>query len=163
VPGHRRNPWRPARRTCAGPPPTGTDPRKPCARGARPAPRYAPPVLTRIDHVQLAMPVGGEPTARRFFVDVMGMTEVPKPAALAVRGGCWFRAGEVELHLGIEPDFRPAKKAHPALRVADLEGVIARLREAGVTVRDDDELPGVRRCFIDDPFGNRIELIADRV
>src|SRR5262245_53929432 len=109
------------------------------------------PVFSRIDHVQLAMPPGGEPTARRFFVEVLGMTEVPKPAPLAVRGGCWFVSGVVQLHLGIEGDFRPARKAHPALVCPDLDAVVARLRDAGFTVRDDDELPDVRRCFVDDP------------
>jgi len=123
--------------------------------------RYPGRVLTRIDHVQLAMPAGGEPDARRFFVEVLGMTEVPKPPALAVRGGCWFRAGQVELHLGVEADFRPAKKAHPALRVADLDALLARLAAAGVEVRPATDLPGVRRCHVDDCFGNRIELIAD--
>ena len=118
-------------------------------------------MFTRIDHVQLAMPVGGEAEARRFFVGVIGMVEVPKPMPMAARGGCWFRGGDVELHLGAEPDFRPARKAHPALRVRDLDALLARLAAAGVAWRDDDELPGVRRCFVDDCFGNRIELIAD--
>ncbi len=118
-------------------------------------------VLTRIDHVQLAMPTGGEDVARRFFVEVLGMRELAKPAPLAVRGGCWFKDGAVELHLGVERDFRPAKKAHPALRVEDFDALRERLRAAGVDVRDDDELAGVRRFFIDNPFGNRIELIAD--
>ena len=118
-------------------------------------------MYSRIDHVQLAMPVGGEDTARAFFVGVLGMVELPKPMPLAARGGCWFRGGAVELHLGAERDFRAAKKAHPALRVIDYDALVARLRAAGVAVRDDDELAGVRRSFIDDPFGNRIELIAD--
>jgi len=119
------------------------------------------PVFSRIDHVQLAMPVGGEAEARRFFVEVVGMREVPKPAPLAVRGGCWFEAGVVQLHLGVEADFRPAKKAHPALRCPDLEALVGRLRAAGIAVRDDTELPEVRRCFVEDPFGNRIELIGE--
>ena len=119
-------------------------------------------VFSKIDHVQLAMPIGAEAIARRFFVEVIGMTELAKPAALAVRGGCWFQAGDVQLHLGAEEGFRPAKKAHPALRCPDLDGLIERLAAAGVSVRHDHELPEARRCFIDDPFGNRIELIADR-
>lgn len=118
-------------------------------------------MFSKIDHVQLAMPLGGEDAARRFFVDVVGMIELPKPMPLAARGGCWFKGGDVELHLGAERDFRPAKKAHPALRVRDLDALLARLAAAGVAVRWDDELPDVRRCFVDDCFGNRIELIAD--
>lgn len=113
-----------------------------------------------IDHVQLAMPAGREEEARRFYRDLLGMTEIPKPAELAKRGGCWFESGGVQLHLGVEEGFRPAKKAHPALRCRDYEGLTSRLRAAGVEVKDDDSIPGVRRCHIFDPFGNRIELIA---
>jgi catechol 2,3-dioxygenase-like lactoylglutathione lyase family enzyme len=124
------------------------------------APMAGDAIFRRIDHVQLAMPVGGEDVARAFFVGVIGMVELPKPAPLAVRGGCWFESGGVQLHLGAEQDFRPAKKAHPALVVVDYDGLVARLRAAGVAVRDDDELADVRRSFVEDPFGNRIELIA---
>jgi catechol 2,3-dioxygenase-like lactoylglutathione lyase family enzyme len=124
------------------------------------APTAGDAIFRRIDHVQLAMPVGGEDVARAFFVGVIGMVELPKPAPLAVRGGCWFESGGVQLHLGAEKDFRPAKKAHPALVVVDYDGLVARLRAAGVAVRDDDELADVRRSFVEDPFGNRIELIA---
>lgn len=113
-----------------------------------------------IDHVQLAMPPGQEEKARSFYRDLLGMTEVPKPAQLAKRGGCWFESGGVQLHLGVEEDFRPAKKAHPAVRCRDYEGLTSRLRAAGVEVKYDDSIPGVRRCHIFDPFGNRIELIA---
>lgn len=113
-----------------------------------------------IDHVQLAMPVGGEETARAFYAGLLGIPEVPKPMPLAARGGCWFEAGQVRLHLGVEADFRPAKKAHPALVVADYAGLVSRLEAAGHPVRPDDELAGVTRGFVDDPFGNRIELIA---
>ena len=107
--------------------------------------------FTAIDHVQLAMPHGGEETARRLFVDLLGMAEVPKPVELAKRGGCWFASGGVQIHLGVEEDFRAARKAHPALRCA---------RAAGFVVQDDDSIPGVRRCHVFDPFGNRIEFVA---
>jgi len=116
--------------------------------------------FTSIDHVQLAMPGGQEDAARGFYRDLLGMTELPKPAELAKRGGCWFESGGVQMHLGVETEFRPAKKAHPALRCRDYDRLTARLREAGVELKDDDNIPGVRRCHIFDPFGNRIELIA---
>jgi catechol 2,3-dioxygenase-like lactoylglutathione lyase family enzyme len=112
-----------------------------------------------IDHVQLAMPPGGEDAARAFYAGLLGVPEVPKPMPLAARGGCWFEAGAVRLHLGVEADFRPTRKAHPALLVADYAALAARLAAAGHPVRADDELPGVTRGFVDDPFGNRIELI----
>ena len=109
-----------------------------------------------IDHVQLAVPVGGEQVAREFYVGVLGLTEVPKPAALAVRGGAWFEAGATRIHVGVEPDFTPAKKAHPALVIAGLRAFID---ESGLAATWSDEIPGTTRCHIDDPFGNRIELI----
>jgi catechol 2,3-dioxygenase-like lactoylglutathione lyase family enzyme len=115
--------------------------------------------FTAIDHVQLAMPAGGEETARRFYADVLGMIELPKPQELAKRGGCWFQSGTVQLHMGIESDFHPAKKAHPALRCRDYKGLVLRLRDAGIDVTKVDDIPGVRRCHIHDSFGNRIELI----
>jgi len=114
-----------------------------------------------IDHVQLAMPAGGEDTARRFFVDLCGMTEVPKPTELAKRGGCWFRSGTVEVHLGVEQDFRPARKAHPALVCTNYVALIAKLKAAKVSVKEDFKIPAIRRSHILDPFGNRIELIAN--
>jgi catechol 2,3-dioxygenase-like lactoylglutathione lyase family enzyme len=113
-----------------------------------------------IDHVQLAMPMGEEDAARRFYRDLLGMTEIPKPPELARRGGCWFASGSVQLHLGVEPDFRPAKKAHPGLRCSDFDRITSHLRAAGVEVKDDENIPGVRRCHIADPFGNRIEFIG---
>jgi catechol 2,3-dioxygenase-like lactoylglutathione lyase family enzyme len=119
-----------------------------------------PPFLA-IHHVQLAMPAGGEDAARRFFVDLCGMTEVPKPAELARRGGCWFRSGTVELHLGVEEGFRPALKAHPALVCENYVALISRLKAANVSVKEAFEIPGTRRSHILDPFGNRIELMAD--
>src|SRR5258708_7826331 len=105
------------------------------------------------------MPVGGEAEADRFYAGLLGLERVPKPPALALRGGCWFKRGSVQLHLGAEADFRPARKAHPALVVEGYEALCAALQAAGVLIRQDDELPGVRRCHVDDPFGNRLELI----
>ena len=116
--------------------------------------------FTGFDHVQLAMPRGEEEKARRFYRDVLGMVELPKPPELARRGGVWFASGIVQIHLGIEEDFRPAGKAHPALRCRDYPGLIARLRNAGVAVQEVDDIPGVVRGHIHDPFGNRIELIS---
>jgi catechol 2,3-dioxygenase-like lactoylglutathione lyase family enzyme len=117
--------------------------------------------FTKIDHVQLAMPAGEEERARAFYRDLLGMAELPKPRELAKRGGCWFASGEVQIHLGVEKDFRPAKKAHPALRCRDYDALTARLREAGIETIDDGNNPGVARCYIHDPFGNRIELICE--
>lgn len=112
-----------------------------------------------IDHVQLAMPPGKEPEARSFYCDVLGLTEVPKPEPLAMRGGAWFESGELKIHLGIETDFRPAKKAHPALLVEDLEALLERLRNAGFKTLPGEDLDGLKRSFTEDPFGNRIELM----
>ena len=117
--------------------------------------------FSAIDHVQLAMPSGGEDQARAFYGMLLGMREVPKPAELARRGGCWFECGPVQIHLGLEADFRPARKAHPALRCFDYDGLVDRLKAGGVDVTDDASIPGVRRCHIADPFGNRIELIRE--
>ena len=114
-----------------------------------------------IDHVQLAMPSGQEEKARVFYCEVMGMNEIPKPEKLASRGGAWFESGGVRLHLGVEENFRPARKAHPAFRCRDYEALVFRLRGAGIEVREDDSVPGVRRSHILDCFGNRIELVAD--
>jgi catechol 2,3-dioxygenase-like lactoylglutathione lyase family enzyme len=119
---------------------------------------YSP--FIAIDHVQLAMPAGEEVRARAFYCRLLGMTEIPKPQQLVKRGGCWFGSGSVQLHLGVEANFRPAKKAHPGLRCADYDALIERLRTAGVEVKEDESIPGVRRCHVCDPFGNRIELIS---
>jgi catechol 2,3-dioxygenase-like lactoylglutathione lyase family enzyme len=113
-----------------------------------------------IDHVQLAMPAGGELKAQEFYVAILGMTELTKPPELAKRGGCWFQSGGVQLHLGVEADFRPAKKAHPALRCRDYSGLVQRLRDAGIEIAEPNDIPGVRRCHVHDPFGNRIEIIS---
>jgi catechol 2,3-dioxygenase-like lactoylglutathione lyase family enzyme len=111
-----------------------------------------------LDHVQVAMPPAREDEARAFYVDLLGLEELPKPPALAARGGCWFRAGAHELHLGVEDGFRPARKAHPGLVVDDLAALRARLAAAGIEPVEDDALPGVERLFVTDPFGNRLEL-----
>ncbi len=112
-----------------------------------------------IHHVQLAMPRGGEIEAERFYAAALGLTRVPKPERLASRGGCWFRGGSVEVHLGIEDPFRPATKAHPALLVRGLDALASRLTAAGSHVTWDDAIPGVRRFHVPDPFGNRIEVV----
>ena len=117
--------------------------------------------FSAVDHVQLAMPAGEEDAARRFYVGLLRMNELQKPAELAKRGGCWFGSGTVQVHLGVEDDFRPARKAHPALRCIDYEGLTERLRAAGVEIREDEAIPGVRRCHVSDVFGNGIELICD--
>ncbi len=115
--------------------------------------------ISGIDHVQVAIPPGGEPRARSYYGDLLGMTEVPKPPALAVRGGSWFRSGSAELHLGVEAPFSPARKAHPAFLVDDLDGLQRRLEAAGhQCTRSDGELPGVTRFHTSDPFGNRVEF-----
>jgi catechol 2,3-dioxygenase-like lactoylglutathione lyase family enzyme len=116
--------------------------------------------LERIDHVQLAMPPGEEDRAERFYAGLLGLTRLEKPEPLASRGGCWFAHGAVVVHLGVEADFKAAKKAHPALVVRGLRALVGRLEGAGVAVRPDTELEGVERCYVEDPFGNRIELIA---
>jgi len=117
--------------------------------------------LVRIDHVQLAMPAGGEAAARAFYRDALGLAETPKPAHLAARGGCWFEDGALKVHLGVDPDFRPARKAHPAFVVTDLALLAARLEAGKYRVAEDGLLDGRRRVFADDPCGNRIELIED--
>lgn len=116
-------------------------------------------MFERVHHVQLTMPAGGEAEAIAFFVGKLGMAELAKPEALSGRGGCWFGAGAVELHLGVEADFRPAGRAHPAFEVADLAQAEARLVAAGVAFERDVDLPRFRRVFIRDPFGNRIEIL----
>jgi catechol 2,3-dioxygenase-like lactoylglutathione lyase family enzyme len=112
-----------------------------------------------LDHVQLAMPAGAEAEARAFYAGLLHLREIPKPEQLAARGGCWFTAPGFQLHLGVEQPFSPARKAHPALLVSDLEALKEHLSQAGVEVTPDTTVPGVRRCYIADPFGNRIELI----
>jgi catechol 2,3-dioxygenase-like lactoylglutathione lyase family enzyme len=115
--------------------------------------------MVGLHHMQLAMPAGAEENARAFFVGVLGMTEVDKPPVLAARGGAWFRSGGLELHLGVEEDFRPARKGHPGILVSDLDAVVDRLRAAGQDVRWDGDFPGFRRIYAHDPFGNRLEFL----
>ena len=112
-----------------------------------------------IDHVQIAAPAGCEEAARRFLGELLGLNEIPKPDQLRGRGGVWFAVGEQQLHIGVEEPFSPARKAHPALRVIGIDEVAARLAAAGHPPRWDDDLPGYRRFYVDDPFGNRIELL----
>ncbi len=119
------------------------------------------PRVIAIDHVQLAMPAGREAEAEEFYCGVLGLEVREKPSALAVRGGRWFASGDVQVHLGVEEDFRPARKAHPALRMAHFDDLLAALRARNIAWRWNDELPGARRGYVDDPFGNRIEIIED--
>ena len=116
------------------------------------------PIL-RIDHVQLAMPRGEEEKARAFYGGLLEIPEAPKPPELAKRGGVWFERGDLKVHLGVEAEFRPALKAHPAFVVSGLEGLAAPLRAAGAAVVEDDAMPGYRRFYVTDPFGNRLELM----
>ena len=115
--------------------------------------------ITRIDHVQLAMPAGGEESARAFYHRVLGIPEIPKPQNLAMRGGCWFERGDLKIHLGVEAQFRPARKAHVALLVTGLRALTESLKSAGFVPTEDEFLDGYRRIYIDDPFGNRLELM----
>ena len=115
--------------------------------------------ITTLHHVQLAMPKGGEDAARAFYGGLLGLSEAPKPPILAARGGVWFEKGEVRVHLGVEQDFRPARKAHPAFQVQDVTDLLAHLATKGVSVTHDDNLPGFIRGYVNDPFGNRIELL----
>jgi catechol 2,3-dioxygenase-like lactoylglutathione lyase family enzyme len=119
--------------------------------------------LNRLDHIQLAIPAGGEDVARAFYSGVLGFTELPKPPELAKRGGAWFEAGPIVLHLGVDPDFRAAKKAHPAFRCNDYAALIEFLVARGVQVTP-DEIPfdGMQHCYIADPFGNRLEIIESK-
>jgi catechol 2,3-dioxygenase-like lactoylglutathione lyase family enzyme len=115
--------------------------------------------IIRIEHVQLAMPAGEEERAAAFYEGLLGIPRVVKPAHLAKRGGCWFEHGALKVHLGVEPDFRAAAKAHPAFLVTELGVLVERLRAAGVRVVDDEPLAGYERIYVYDPFGNRIELM----
>jgi catechol 2,3-dioxygenase-like lactoylglutathione lyase family enzyme len=122
-------------------------------------------VFEGIDHVQLAAPPGCEADARRFFSGLLGLPEIPKPAPLAARGGAWFQCGAQQIHVGVENDFRAARKAHAALRLASegaLDALKRRLQEAGVATREDHEIEETARFFADDPWGNRLEFVAAR-
>jgi len=118
--------------------------------------------ITGIDHVQVAAPPGCEEAARAFYDGLLGLEELPKPAALAARGGCWFRAGAEELHVGVEEPFAPARKAHPGLVVSGLDALAERLAGAGIEVAWDETIPGTRRFHAADPFGNRLEFREGR-
>jgi catechol 2,3-dioxygenase-like lactoylglutathione lyase family enzyme len=116
-------------------------------------------MLMALHHVQLAMPEGGEDQARAFYAGLLGLTEVDKPAALRARGGVWFEQAGLRLHIGTETPFHPARKAHPAFQTDDLDCLAARLTGAGVDLIHDTGLPGCRRLYASDPFGNRIEFL----
>jgi catechol-2,3-dioxygenase len=116
-----------------------------------------------LDHVQLAMPPGGEAAAESFYSGLLGLARLPKPEPMASRGGCWFASGSVAIHLGVEDVFRPARKAHPALVVRNLAGLTTLLAQAAIDVRQNPDQPHGAGCYVDDPFGNRLELLdADR-
>lgn len=112
-----------------------------------------------IDHVQLAAPKNTENEARKFFVDILGMVEIPKPSNLSKRGGVWFQVGTHQLHIGVQDDFTPAKKAHPAFHVNNLDALRKRLVEHGIKFKEDELLEGANRFYVDDPFGNRMEFL----
>ena len=121
------------------------------------------PMIVGIDHVQLAMPPGREDDARGFYDRLLGIAEVPKPPALAKRGGAWFESGPVKVHVGVDTEFRPARKAHPALLVRNLRDLVRRLRDAGVSVDDAEPLARYDRVYVDDPFGNGLlKIFGDR-
>ena len=115
--------------------------------------------VRRIDHILIAMPAGREQEARAFYHGILGLTEKVKPPQLAARGGCWFESGGLEVHLGVENNFIPARKAHPAFIVDDLADIVAKATQAGLRVTADEPIEGYDRRHVDDPFGNRIELI----
>jgi catechol 2,3-dioxygenase-like lactoylglutathione lyase family enzyme len=117
------------------------------------------PGVVALDHLQIAMPQGREAEARAFYGGLLGLEELRKPENLAVRGGVWFALGTQQLHLGVEGDFRPARKAHPAFLVRDLSILRARLEQNGFKPHDDEPLDGYERCYVADPFGNRLELM----
>ena len=118
--------------------------------------------ILRLDHVQLAMPAGGDESATAFYEGLLGIPRVAKPPHLEVRGGCWFENGDLKIHLGVDDDFRSARKAHPGLIVDDLAALVVRLAEGGVAVGLDQPLEGFDRVYVDDPFGNRLELMEPR-
>jgi catechol 2,3-dioxygenase-like lactoylglutathione lyase family enzyme len=115
--------------------------------------------VAHIDHIQIAAPEGCESAAREFYGSVLGMKEIEKPSVLRARGGCWFECGSQQLHIGVERDFKPARKAHPAFAVFHLDELRKTLQDRAVTVVDDDNLPGARRFYAEDPWGNRLEFV----
>jgi catechol 2,3-dioxygenase-like lactoylglutathione lyase family enzyme len=118
--------------------------------------------IERLEHVQLAMPPGGEDRARRFYADLLGLRELRKPPNLAVDGGAWFECGELMVHLGVEDDFRPARRAHLGFLVSDLQSLAQKLRASGYDIVDAKPLEGFDRLYTSDPFGNRIEFMERR-
>ncbi len=114
-----------------------------------------------LDHIQLAIPINEEANARTFYGDLLGLQELEKPDALKARGGCWFQVEALQFHLGVEADFKPAKKAHPAFRVIDYDSLQQRLEQAGFIVTPDDMLKDIERFYTHDPFGNRLEFIKE--
>ena len=118
--------------------------------------------ILRLDHVQIAMPAGGEASATAFYEGLLGIPRVAKPPHLEARGGCWFEDGDLKIHLGVDDDFRSARKAHPGLIVDDLAALVVRFANGGVAVTPDQPLEGFERVYVDDPFGNRLELMEPR-
>lgn len=116
-------------------------------------------MIQGLHHVQIAMPKGGESLARAFYGHILGLREIEKPEALRSRGGLWFVMAELEVHLGVEEPFAPAKKAHPAFQVMSLKDAIGRFSDHHIAVRTDIDLPTIRRVYVNDPFGNRIEIL----
>ena len=116
--------------------------------------------MTRLHHVQVSCAAGTEDASRRFYADLLGLSEVPKPSVLAARGGVWFRGNGYELHIGVEEPFHPANKAHPAFEVDDIDAIALVLQGAGASVRWDDDFPGYRRFYTADPNGNRVEVLS---
>ena len=123
---------------------------------------YQTELFQGLHHVQLAIPAGSEDRCREFWGRILGFLELEKPAVLAARGGCWFRGGSLEVHLGVEDDFRAAGKAHPGILVSGLNDIAERLEKNGVEVTWDDNFPGMRRFYAADPFGNRLEFMEPR-
>ena len=117
------------------------------------------PRVARIDHIQIAAPKGCEAVAREFYGSILGLKEIAKPPVLAARGGCWFECGSQQLHIGVEENFQPARKAHPAFAVHDLDELREALLARHVKLVDDDNLPGARRFYAEDPWGNRLEFV----
>jgi catechol 2,3-dioxygenase-like lactoylglutathione lyase family enzyme len=118
-----------------------------------------PARIARIDHIQIAAPEGCETAAREFYGSILGLTEIEKPAILRARGGGWFTCGSKQLHIGVERDFKPARKAHPAFAVTDFEKLRRTFLQHGIPVVEDENLPGTRRFYAQDLWGNRLEFV----
>ncbi|TMU87670.1 glyoxalase [Bacillus sp. BHET2] len=112
-----------------------------------------------IDHIQIAAPKGCEQEAKKFYGDIIGLKEIPKPSNLQGRGGCWFQYGKQEIHIGVQDDFVPATKAHPGLLVSNLSSLMRTMKEKGIEIKEDTPIKGRARFFVSDPFGNRIEFL----